>query len=219
MAYVSAANLKLYLGITETTDDMLLATLIGAAQAIINAYCGQSFEASADTTRHFQANRYQGGPGTGYGVGAGYGYFQPSISGGGDALDLDLFLDAPLCQITTVTNGDGVLVASTDYVALPLNDTPKYALRLRRASGLYWTYGDDWETDTIDIVGRWAYSISAPADIVQACTRLAAYLYRQKNNSGDLDRGLVIGAGAAILPTDLPRDLKMILAPYVRVIP
>lgn len=217
MAYVTAANLKVYLGITETTDDTLLGTLIGAAQRIIDTYCGQSFEASADTTRHFQANQYQGGPGVGYGYGATYGYYKPSVSGGGDALNLDLFLDAPLCQITSVTNGDGVVVAAADYVALPLNDTPKYALRLRRASGLYWTYSDDIETDTIAILGRWSYSITAPADIVQACTRLASFLYRQRDNGLDIDRILQTAGGIAI-PPDLPRDVKLLLAPYVRTI-
>lgn len=198
MAYVSAANLKVYLGITEATDDTLLGTLLGAAQAMIDTYCGQTFEANADTTRRFYAN---------------------SVDYGGHVDGRDLVLDAPLCAITSVTNGDGVVVSASDYITEPRNATPYYALRLKNSSNLLWTYDDDVETDTIAVVGEWAYSTSAPADVVHATTRLAAYLYRQKENqSGDLDRAVNLGGGVTLMPATLPSDIKTILAPYKRLV-
>lgn len=191
MAYVNAAALKVYLGISETTDDALLGTLIAAAQAAIDSYCRQTFEADADSTR----------------------YFDPTCDVDGRCL----ILDAPLCAITSVTNGNGVVVSSSDYVKEPRNSTPWHRLTLKGSATVAWTWTTTPE-NSIAIAGRWAYSVSAPGDIVQAATRLAAYLYRQKNNSADLDRAVAIGASAMILPSDLPKDMTRLLAPYRRLI-
>lgn len=191
MAYADTTRLKLYLGISETTDDTLLGYLLGAAQAAIDSYCRQTFEASGDTTRYFD--------------------------GVEDVRGAVLHLDAPLCQITTVTNGDGNTIASNLYVKEPRNTTPWYALRLKADAGVAWTYTSAPE-NAISIVGRWAYSTSAPNDIVQVCTRLAGYLYRQRANSSDLDRAVAIGGNAMLLPPELPRDIKTLLAPYRRLV-
>lgn len=194
--YLTYTDLKVYLDIAvaNTDDDTLLTTLIARAQAIVDRHCSQTFEAASDTTRYFYAN---------------------SVDYGGHVDGRDLILDAPLCAITSVTNGDGVVVSASNYITEPRNATPYYALRLKNSSNLRWTYDDDVETDTIAIVGKWAYSTSAPADIVHATTRLAAYLYRQRDNALDLDR-VVITGGATILPMRIPADVLTVLAPYVR---
>ena len=38
----------------------------------------------------------------------------------------------------------------------------------------------EWR-DAISITGRWAWSLTAPPDIAQACARLAAFLYKQRD--------------------------------------
>lgn len=192
MAYTSNTDLKVYLGIaaSNTDDDTLLTTLIARAQAMIDAYCRQTFEASQDSTRYFDPTR--------------------------DVDGRTLYLDAPLCAITSVTNGDGNTVASTQYITEPRNSTPWHKLTLKANSSLAWTHSDTPE-NSISIVGKWAYSTTAPADVVQACTRLAAYLYRQKDNQGnDLDRPIAMGDGVLLMPPTLPRDVERILAPYRR---
>lgn len=191
MAYTDATRLKLYLGISETNDDTLLGYLIDAAQAAIDSYCRQSFEATVDSTRYFD--------------------------GVENVRGRTLYLDAPLCAVTTVTNGDGNTISSSYYVKEPRNTTPWYALTLKANAGLAWTYTSTPE-NAISIVGRWAYSVEAPDDIVQVCTRLAAYLYRQRTNASDLDRAIAIGNNAMLLPTELPRDIKTLLAPYRRLV-
>jgi hypothetical protein len=199
MAYLSKDDLKIYLKIASavTTDDTLLTTLIARAQARIDAHCNQSFEATADSTRYFSSL---------------------SIEQGGAVDGRDLILDAPLCAITSVTNGDGVVASASDYTLLPINGTPKYAIRLKQASGLFWTYDDDVESDLIAVVGKWAYSASAPNDIVHACTLLAAWYYRRRQNADDLDR-TVITAGQTILPSRMPKEVLDILEDgYVRTI-
>lgn len=190
--YTTNTDLKTYLGIASgvTGDDTLLTTLIARAQAAIDAYCRQTFEASADSTR----------------------YFDPTL----DAVGRCLYLDTPLCAITSVTNGDGTTVDSSNYVKEPRNGTPWYRLTLKANASVAWTYTDTPE-NAIAIVGRWAYSTSAPNDIVQACTRLAAWLYRQRDNAFDLDRVVVTG-NATFVPANIPADVTRMLAPYRRLV-
>lgn len=191
MAYATTAELKTYLGISEATDDTLLGVLLAAAQVAIDAYCRQTFEAAADTTRYFDAVR--------------------------DVDGRKLLLDAPLAAITTITNGDSVAVTTGQYVTEPRNAAPYYALALKSNVAVAWTHTGTPE-NAISILGRWAYSVSAPADIKQTTIRLAAYLYRQKDNSGDLDRGIAIGGNAMLLPAQLPKDIQQLLRPYRRLV-
>ena len=195
MAYTVLGELKSYLGIAPTTiaDDALLTTIIGRAQSAIDAYCDRTFEAAADTTRYFDALCDV------------------------DARRRTLYLDEDLCQITTVLNGDGQAVASTRYVTEPRNRKPWHVLRMKRDADVYWTF-DDTPEDAIAVTGRWAYSIVAPPDIVHATLRLSAYLYRQKDNAGDLDRPVSIGSNMMLMPPQLPDDLAAMLAPYRRLV-
>ena len=54
-----------------------------------------------------------------------------------------------------------------------------------------------------------------PADVRQACLRLASWLYRQK----DVGFAQAMGGlrGQAIVPSALPEDVQQILMPYVRI--
>ena len=190
MAYTTSALLKTYLGATTSNDDTLLTALIARAQAIVDAHCRRTFEASANTERTFDAVR--------------------------DVKALLLYLDADLCEINSITNGDAVTVTSGQYTTEPRNQTPYHAIRLLSSASVSWTYTTDPE-DAITITGKWAYSTAAPDDIVHATLRLAAYLYRQRDNAADLDRAVIAG-NATILPAQLPSDIKTILAPYRRLV-
>jgi len=195
MAYcVVATDLKPYLGIAAATvtDDALLTQLVTRAQAMIDKYCDRTFEASADSTKYLDA--------------------VDDVEG----VILHLGSAGDLCAITSVTNGDDEVVASDEYVTEPRGSTPYRALRLLASSDVSWTYDEDHE-NAITIVGKWAYSATAPADITHACTRLAACLYRQKDNAGDMDRAIVAG-NATILPAKLPSDVAEILKPYRRLV-
>lgn len=185
--YTTVAAVKTYLGISGAGDDTLLATLVAAARSQIEAKTGRVFEATADTTRYLDAVADVDGP--------------------------YLLLRGDLCAITSVTNGDGTTVTSGEYFTVPLNATPYYALKLRGTSGNAWTYTTDPE-NAITVVGRWAYSLTPPADIVQAATRLAAYLYCQKD-AQVFDVTAQPDMGIITVPQGIPRDVQMLLAPYV----
>ena len=129
-----------------------------------------------------------------------------------DNVDGDtLWMNADIASITSITNGDGVAVASTNWRTLPRNDTPYYAVELKDDSAVTW----DTDSGDIAVVGRWAYSTTPPPVISQVCTRITAYLYRQKDNMGELDRALIAG-NTTLLPAELPKDIILLLATYKR---
>ena len=184
MAYATLTSIKRYLGISESTDDTLLTVTAEAATSMIDRLTNRTFTATADSTRYHNADYVVGGI---------------------------LYLDGDLCAITSVTNGDGVAVASTEYKSMPRNYTPYFALALDDDSDVSW----DTDSGEIAIVGKWAWSLTPPADIEFACVRLTSYLYRQKDNMGELDRAMIAG-NTTLLPAELPKDIMLILAPYRR---
>lgn len=192
MAYSNVANLKTYLGITGTADDQLLDYLIDRAQGTIEDYCGRRFESSADSIHRFTV--------------------------GVDTDARMLYLDDDLAQITSiVTDADAtspVTLATTEYITHPRNKTPYHAIELLSSSDNSWTYTTNPQNG-ITITGRWAWSVTAPPEIVHACTRLAGYFYRQKD-AGIYDTTAIPDAGIIQVPQGIPRDVQMILAPYRR---
>ena len=188
MAYTDVISVRQYLDIAGSGDDALLGDLIDAAQKAIDAYTRRTWEATADSTRYFD-------------------YSEEYIDGA------TLWLDYDLCSITSVTNGDSVAVASGERTTIPRNSTPYYGIRLLSDSGVTWTYSDEW-MDAISVVGKWAYSESAPDDIAQACRRLAAFYYKQRDQQ--MFDVTAIEAGTLISPVGIPADIRRILDPHVK---
>ena len=193
MAYTTNTAVKEYLKTTASTDDTLLTTLIARAQAIIDAICNRTFEASANTVRYFDAELDV--------YGRTLRFFRDGVG-------------KELASINSVTNGDSAVLTSSHYVTEPA-DAPYYGLTLFRLGTVDWTYTTNPE-NAIAISGKWAYSESAPADIVHATVRLAAWLYKQKDSAADLDRPVVSPEGVLMTPINLPNDVKAMLRKYVR---
>jgi uncharacterized phiE125 gp8 family phage protein len=190
MSYCDVFELKAYLNLQEDSDDALLTTLIGSAAALIERQTGRTFEA-ASGARTYSATA--------------------------DCRGRMLYLDADLHSVTSIVNGDGATLAATDYVTEPRSERPIYAIKLLQSSGIAWTYTTDPE-DAITVTGAWGYSASAPDDIRHACLRLAAFLYRQRDNaqtSGDAGVGYATPTGV-VRAVAMPKDVDAILAPYVR---
>jgi len=127
----------------------------------------------------------------------------------GDRLDLG----GDLLEIVTVALDEA---AVTDYVTSPRGSGPFYALR--RSGVARWAGTATWGSpSTVTITGRWGYSESLPDDIRHAVLRLAAFLYRQKDTSADLDRPLMAESGHIILPGRFPADVAAIVDRYRKV--
>ena len=187
MNYASLTNLKDYLGISiASTADDPLLTDLLARAEGI---------IDAYTGRHFEAETATK-------------YFTID-----DIDGQNLYLwGYDLLSVTKLTNGDGVEIASGSYKLFPRNDNPKWIIRLNEDQAWNFTNGDS----EISVAGTWGYSATAPADITHACIRLAAFLYRQKDTSADIDRPMVTGDGVTIMPSGLPADVQKLLDRYKR---
>lgn len=114
-----------------------------------------------------------------------------------------LYLDDDLAAVESITD-DGAAVE--DWTTHPRNEAPYFALK--NVSG---SWGG-----AVEITGQWVYSLTPPADIAHACKRLAAWMYRQRDSSADVDRATVTGDGTTILPSAVPRDVLDICSKYRR---
>lgn len=192
MAYATVAQVTEYLDITGTGDDDVIDAQILRAGAWIDNHTGRTFEAASDTTRSFAVGK--------------------------DTDGRTLYFDEDLISITTVTtNADaatGTTVSSTEYVTMPRNRTPYYAIRILSSVDKDWTYTTDPENG-ITVAGRWAYSATPPEIVVQACIRLAAYLYRQRD-AQVFETTAIPDAGVITVPSGMPVEVKNMLQPLVR---
>ncbi len=117
-----------------------------------------------------------------------------------------LLLDADLLSVTALNNGDGTAINPEEVLLRPLNMPPYFGIALKQSSGLEWTHNGDPE-GAIVVTGRWGFSETPPEPVVQATLRLAAWLYRQRDTGAE---------GSEVPPAHLPRDVRDLLAPYVR---
>jgi hypothetical protein len=192
VTYTSSSLVKAYVGASGTADDTLIGNLVTYAQKIVETYTGRVFDGTSTSTRYFDAIE--------------------------DVEDRKLYFDEDVFSISTIYNradaGAGSeSIGTSSYVTIPRNYKPYYAIELLSSANKEWDYQDDPETG-IRVTASWRYSETAPSDIVQATTRLAAFLYRQKDTSSDLDRPLLTDSGVTILPSQVPHDVKQMLEPY-----
>lgn len=187
--YCTLADVKAYLGTDQTTDDAVITPLIGRATTAIETYCGRSFTARAET-RHYDAIQ--------------------------DVNGQTLYVDDDLLTVTSITNGDSEVLDAADYVLLPSNVSPKYAIRLKSGSSKSWTYVTDPE-EAITIVGSWGYKNDnePPADVHQAAVQLAAWYYHHRK--APFETTGFPDLGQATTPSSIPVDVRALLAPYLRV--
>lgn len=64
--------------------------------------------------------------------------------------------DAPLLAVTSLTNGDGTVIAASDYVLEPANAFPLFKIRIKSTSVQVFDYTDTWE-QAIHVTGVWGY--------------------------------------------------------------
>ncbi len=185
MAYTTVADLKTYLGVEQSnTTDDALLTALIARAQAM-------IDAQVGRTFEAAADTVR--------------YFTYA-----DVDGAMLWLSGDCAQITSIINGDSTTLSASQYWPQPVNMTPYFGVKLKPQYGLAW---DGWTND-IAVTGRWAYSVAAPADIVQACIRLAAWLYRQRDNA-QADQ-VVVAGNATVLPAALPSDVATILTQYRR---
>lgn len=187
---VTDAQVKTWLGISDSTEDTLIAYLTAALSKNVRGWCGRSFNvagADADSAR----------------------YFRPI-----DGFDKVLIDDA--YSITSVATDDAdtgayaTSWASTDWYATPVGG-------IGRDGVAGWPYTalvallrrfPDLIRPSVKVLGKWGWS-AVPDDVFLACQMLAGEMYRAK--SGGFETFTTDAGFTIIRRNALVRDL---LEPY-----
>lgn len=209
MTYATLEEFKAEFSITTTANDDVLTDKLVQAQGIIEDVCHRRFECPTDETRLFDCAA-------------------PFVEG------RSLFLNTDLCQITSITNGDGRVITADEYVTTPRLRSivdgvstipavpdyyPFYQIDLKLYTGLYWTYLTNPE-EAISITGRFAYSITPPPAIKWATIRLTDWLRNGgfDNRSDDKSKRKGSKSGVVMDMSILPEDVQARLIKYVKVV-
>lgn len=189
-AYASITDFKNYARIesTDTTDDAVIGDILEGASRLIDTETRRTFFARIETRK----------------------YDVPD----GNTLYIE---DDDLLAITTLTNGDDTTLASTEYILLPANANPKYAVKIKDSSAYSWEAESDGDSEqVIEILGSWGYSYSPPADIVEACLEIATAFYHRRFGENMAAESTLTAGGVMITPKDIPASAKTILSNYAR---
>lgn len=123
-----------------------------------------------------------------------------------------LYLDKPLLSVSALTNGDGSTISSTDYIFIPANDKPYYAIDLLGSSSVGWrTTAAGNAQQAISLNGTWGESTDTPADIREACLTIAKAAYNRRFGNNMTSVTTITQGGMVITPEDVPaKALQMI---------
>lgn len=165
--------------ISGTNDDALIGTLVSAASTMIENICKRTFIQTTGTLYYDPA--------------------PPDVYGG------KLFFGQDVQSVTHLIDASGTLDASK-YRLLPRNGTPKYGLELKNTG---WTFSEDVDSITvIGTYGLYADENSVPADLRQAATKLAQWMYQTRDNTGDT---IHFANGDVSIPANAPPQVMTIL--------
>jgi len=120
-----------------------------------------------------------------------------------------LYLDADLFAASSVVNGDGSALLPDVYRLWPRNTLPAWALFACHPA--IWRA---YEGEEIVVNGTWGYSLTPPAQVVQATLRLAGFMYQQKDAQlGVAQLGVRGGRGfgSMLVSPELLADLQSLL--------
>jgi hypothetical protein len=199
MSYATLAEFKSYIsemtGGIQTSfsnaEDVLLQKFLDQADAEIEGQTGRNFGQGANNHTHY--------------------YTEDDIDGD------TLYLDSDLVSVTTLTNGDGTTIASSNYFLLPMNasvtgqngyDGSFWAIKLKSTI--------DWQTPTdgrISVNGRWGFMQGAPVDVIRAAIRIAYWYWTKRNQTGATE---IAGAELTQQSDSYPTDVRIVFNRYKR---
>lgn len=191
MAYVTLTEYKAYMesstqGFTApqtAAEETFVTNLLTSAQQFVEDWTGRRFEA-ATATRYFDARSIA--------------YTDPQR----------LFMDDDLLTVTTLTNGDGVVLSGSSYYLEPYNLTPKHAIRLK--TDYSWSFSTDGR---VSVAGTWGYTASASRDVKRITCKLAWLEQQRRFATGEVT---VIDGGTFTYEAAVPKDVAQWLDRHVR---
>lgn len=127
-----------------------------------------------------------------------------------------LYFDQDWLGVDAISNGSNGTLDTSDYRMLPLHSSPKWGVELLPASNTTWQLGSNgFSQNAICVIGTTGYCLSSdrPADITLAATKLAAWLYQQRDNDGTT---VQVADGAIAIPANSPTFVLRTIQKYVR---
>lgn len=126
-----------------------------------------------------------------------------------------LYFDQDWIGVDALSNGASGTLDPSNYRLLPVNQSPKYGLQLLQKANASWLVGNDGYTqNAICVVGTTGYCLSSdrPADITLAATKLAAWLYQNRDNTGAVQ----VADGFQQVPATSPTFVLRTISKYIR---
>ena len=188
--YPTHNDVKQYLNIQTSRDDLVLADLTQRAVVIFENLARRTFLPKV-ATKYFDG-------------------ISPEIV----SWDTLFIRSEDLLTVSELMiNGE---VVPTDEYILGGDGPPYYKIQLLPESDFNFKAYTINPFRSIKITGTWGYGEELPADVFGAIIRLTAYLYAQKDNAMELDRTNAIAGGMGI-PTGIPKDIERIAVIYRRI--
>jgi hypothetical protein len=198
VAIIAAADLKTWLGISDTTDDTTIATAVAAANSAVPIHCGRTFDKTA--TNAASARVY--------------------YADGTCRVNIDDFWETSALVVKTDDGDDGTYeqtwTLGTDFQVEPLNGldgplaVPYY--RLRAVGTLRFPTSN--LRPGVQITAAWGWT-AVPGDVTEATLIKASRLFKRK----DTPEGVLGGfadIGAVRISNREDPDVVALLRPYVR---
>lgn len=182
--WVTRADVKAWLSITGAGEDTLIDRCTNVAELMIEGKLGMPAVAAAGTRTYHAID---------------------DVRNNGRDLKIDYHT-----ALTSVTNGDGTSVNTSNITRLPANGAWKNRLHLKESSGLRWTYSLD-PVAAISVTanfGMWASVGVVPAEIVQLGIEIAGWVYRVRDTSMGADILAQTRGGTFLMPGKMPPELK-----------
>ena len=127
----------------------------------------------------------------------------------------ELRLDDNLLTITTLTNGDDNEIADTEYILLPANVDPKFAIVLKSTSSIIWQPDSNSGTEqVISVAGTWGWVAATPDDIRNACRLITKAYLAKRSGQGVGGVATVTAMGVVITPAGAPAAAMQIINTY-----
>lgn len=189
--YATLAEVRSYGGFktVDASNDALINTLITSVSRLIDKLTGRTFAPGDDTSCFIPFENVEG---------------------------RDVFLgelDHPLLSVTTLKNGDGTTIASSEYLKLPRGASRFHTIRLKEASSVDWE-DDDAGDGFIEIIGKWGWSTTVPEDVNLATIQSVAYIFKQKDTIENFERAQASGDGFILMPSMLPKLAFAVIEHY-----